>query len=124
MMPEKIAYLSMVGFLIFSRSRHGIFECPATWMQITQKVSFRSSWRISPLSLLVCMPEMAKPSTTQKANTRGCSHATLIAGIAASRCDDRKPNQALELTATRRAFTFQMIKTVSVKATLALGGGS
>ena len=36
----------------------------------------------------------------------------------------RKPsNQALERTAARRAFTFQMIKTVSVKATLALGGG-
>jgi hypothetical protein len=33
------------------------------------------------------------------------------------------PNQALELTATRRVFTFQMIKTVSVRATLALGGG-
>lgn len=35
-----------------------------------------------------------------------------------------RPNQALELTATRRAFTFQMTKTVLVKATLALGGGS
>ena len=34
------------------------------------------------------------------------------------------PNQALELTATRRVFTFQMIKTISVEATLALGGGS
>jgi len=33
------------------------------------------------------------------------------------------PNQALERTATRRAFTFQMIKTVSVAAMLALGGG-
>jgi hypothetical protein len=32
-------------------------------------------------------------------------------------------NQALERTATRRAFTFQMIKTVLVQATLALGGG-
>jgi hypothetical protein len=31
---------------------------------------------------------------------------------------------ALELTATRRVFTFQMIKTVSVEATLAPGGGS
>jgi hypothetical protein len=34
-----------------------------------------------------------------------------------------RPNETLERTATRCAFTFQMIKTVSVKATLALGGG-
>ena len=34
------------------------------------------------------------------------------------------PNQALELTATRRVFTFQMIKIISVEGTLALGGGS
>jgi len=34
-----------------------------------------------------------------------------------------RPNQALERTATRHVFTFQMIKTFSVKATLALGGG-
>ena len=33
------------------------------------------------------------------------------------------PNQALELTATRRVFTFQMIKRVSIAAELALGGG-
>ena len=32
-------------------------------------------------------------------------------------------NQALERTATRRAFTFRMIKTVSVAAMPALGGG-
>jgi hypothetical protein len=38
--------------------------------------------------------------------------------------DTQRPNQALELTATRRVFTFQMIKTLSVNATLALGGGS
>ena len=34
-----------------------------------------------------------------------------------------RSNQALERTAARRAFAFQMIKTVSVEATLALGGG-
>ncbi len=34
------------------------------------------------------------------------------------------PNQAPELTATRRVFTFYMIKTVSVPATLALGSRS
>jgi len=33
------------------------------------------------------------------------------------------PNQSLELTATRRVFTFHMIKTVSVKAELALASG-
>jgi len=33
------------------------------------------------------------------------------------------PNQALERTATRRMFTFQMIKTFSIAAELALGGG-
>jgi hypothetical protein len=33
------------------------------------------------------------------------------------------PNQALESTATRRMFTFQVIKTGSVEAALALGGG-
>jgi hypothetical protein len=32
-------------------------------------------------------------------------------------------NQALERTATRRAFTFQMIKTLLVEAALGLGGG-
>jgi hypothetical protein len=37
--------------------------------------------------------------------------------------DANRPNQALERTATRRVFTFQMIKTVSVEAALALGGG-
>ena len=35
-----------------------------------------------------------------------------------------RSNQALELTATRRVFTFQVIKTVSVEAALAFGGGS
>ena len=34
-----------------------------------------------------------------------------------------RPNQALERTAARRAFTFQMIKTILIEATLALGGG-
>jgi hypothetical protein len=34
-----------------------------------------------------------------------------------------RPNQALERTATRREFTFEMIKTVSVEAELAPGGG-
>jgi len=37
----------------------------------------------------------------------------------------KRPNQAPELTATRRVFTFYMIKTVSVPATLsAASGGS
>jgi hypothetical protein len=35
----------------------------------------------------------------------------------------QRSNQALERTATRHVFTFRMIKTVSVQATLALGGG-
>jgi hypothetical protein len=35
----------------------------------------------------------------------------------------RRSNQALERTATRRAFTFRMIKTVSVAAMLALDDG-
>jgi hypothetical protein len=34
------------------------------------------------------------------------------------------PNQALELTATRRVFTFPMIKIVLVAAAPAIGGGS
>jgi len=34
-----------------------------------------------------------------------------------------RPNQALERTATRCVFTFQMVKTGSLEATLALGGG-
>jgi len=33
------------------------------------------------------------------------------------------PNHALQRTATRRVFTFPMIKTVSVAASLVLGGG-
>jgi hypothetical protein len=32
-------------------------------------------------------------------------------------------NQALERTATRRVFTFQMIKSLSLRAALAPGGG-
>jgi len=36
--------------------------------------------------------------------------------------NDNGSNQALERIATRRAFTFQMIKKSSVKAALALGG--
>ena len=35
----------------------------------------------------------------------------------------QRPSQALERTATRCVFTFQMIKTVLVEASLALGGG-
>jgi hypothetical protein len=34
-----------------------------------------------------------------------------------------RPNQALERTVARHAFTFQMIKTVSDEAALAPGGG-
>ena len=42
-----------------------------------------------------------------------------------SRPYERQPsNQSVELTATRRAFTFYMTKTFSLRATLALGGGS
>jgi hypothetical protein len=37
---------------------------------------------------------------------------------------DWSPNQSLELTATRRVFTFQMIKTVSVEAAVGPGAGS
>jgi hypothetical protein len=33
------------------------------------------------------------------------------------------PNQSLEPTAARRVFMFQMIKTFSIDAVLALGGG-
>jgi hypothetical protein len=33
------------------------------------------------------------------------------------------PNHAMQRTAARRAFTFQMINTVLVQAALALGGG-
>jgi len=35
-----------------------------------------------------------------------------------------RPNQSVELTATRRTFTFQMTKASSIRASLALGGGS
>jgi hypothetical protein len=35
----------------------------------------------------------------------------------------KSSNQALERTATRRVFPFQKIKTVSVEASLAFGGG-
>ena len=35
-----------------------------------------------------------------------------------------RPNQAPERTAARRAFTFQMIETLSIKATLALGAAA
>jgi hypothetical protein len=35
----------------------------------------------------------------------------------------QRPNQALERTATRRTFTFQTIKTLSLQAELAVGGG-
>ena len=35
-----------------------------------------------------------------------------------------RSNQTLELTATRRAFTFQMAKTLLLRAESAVGGGS
>jgi len=35
----------------------------------------------------------------------------------------QRSNHALELTATRRVFTFYMIETVSVPATLSAAGG-
>ena len=35
----------------------------------------------------------------------------------------QSPNQTLERTAARRVFTFYMMKTVSIAAALALGGG-
>ena len=35
-----------------------------------------------------------------------------------------RSNQTLELTATRRAFTFQMAKSLLLRAERALGGGS
>jgi hypothetical protein len=38
-------------------------------------------------------------------------------------CNDTTPNQALERTAARRVFRFQIIKIVPVEATLVLGGG-
>ena len=41
----------------------------------------------------------------------------------ASSSHNETPNQALERTAARRTFTFQMVKTVSVQVTLALDGG-
>jgi hypothetical protein len=34
------------------------------------------------------------------------------------------PNQAMELTATRPVFTFQMTKSLSLRASLGLGSGS
>jgi hypothetical protein len=37
--------------------------------------------------------------------------------------DRPRSNQPLERTAARRVFTFQMIKTVSLEATLSPGGG-
>ncbi len=36
----------------------------------------------------------------------------------------QRPNQSVELTATRGAFTFSMTKALSLRVTLALGGGS
>jgi len=38
--------------------------------------------------------------------------------------EPKRPNQAIELTATRRVFTFQMTKSLSLRATLALSSGS
>ena len=38
--------------------------------------------------------------------------------------EHERSNQSVELTATRRAFTFDMTRTFSLRATLALGGGS
>jgi hypothetical protein len=37
--------------------------------------------------------------------------------------DTQRPNQALDLTATRRAFTFHLMKTFFPGVTLALSGG-
>jgi hypothetical protein len=40
----------------------------------------------------------------------------------APRAKPKRPNHAMERTATRRAFTFSMIKPLSLRTTLALGG--
>src|SRR6266513_1922198 len=40
------------------------------------------------------------------------------------RTPSKWPNQEVELTGTRRAFTFQMVKPLSLRATLPLGSGS
>jgi hypothetical protein len=50
---------------------------------------------------------------------------TLAPSMQASKLSDwvNRSNQALGRTAARRAFTFQMSKTISVEAGLALGGG-
>ena len=57
-----------------------------------------------------------------------CVRALLILASLLTACETtwqahQGPNQAPELTATRRVFTFYMIKTVSVPATLAPASG-
>jgi hypothetical protein len=49
--------------------------------------------------------------------------ASLLAACETTWHVHQGPNQAPELTATRRVFTFYMFKTVPVKAALAIGGG-
>jgi hypothetical protein len=62
--------------------------------------------------------------SSRRCATRGASAAVAAIQNATSDTLIRKmPNQALERTAIRRVFTFQMIKTVSVEAAPALSGG-
>ena len=80
------------------------------------------------LKLLSGLKDMKHMETVNWLKTKhgmGHGHANALVGYlrAKSKYKSPPPNQVLERTAAGRAFTFQMIKVVSIAATLALWGG-
>jgi hypothetical protein len=65
----------------------------------------------------------AKSASAQSHNGERLATLQPFAGRQIPIMNRQTPHQSLERTATLRTFTFQMIKTVSVKAKPRLGGG-
>jgi hypothetical protein len=86
-------------------------------------VAFESDSAMSPLSSLIgSLPIFKIPIFTAKSlHIEPPKKSTLLISF-----DNyaQRPNQSVELTATRSALTFHMTRTFSLRAPLALGGGS
>jgi hypothetical protein len=63
------------------------------------------------------------PLRAVQAKTSPCQAPKSKESFRVGSYERKSSNQSLERTAARRAFTFQMIKTVSVEAELAFGSG-
>ena len=74
------------------------------------------------------LPDHAAPEFLRERvrsyRTRGLDVFVMHRPASLSMLPRERPNQAMELTATRRVFTFEMTKSLLLRATLALGSGS